>query len=85
VLKELINEENKMSKQNDVAYPSKEDTQTVANFIKEHGIACGGNWAAMIMSAIERGFPEVYAELDDDKEYDFLEVYEILSDNVMRK
>ena len=51
--------------------------ELLAQFVKEHGIACGGNWAAMFMSAIKRGLPEVFKEMED-KEYDFEELYVII-------
>ena len=51
--------------------------ELLAQFVKEHGIACGGNWAAMLMSAIKRGLPEVFKEMED-KEYDFEELYVII-------
>jgi len=68
-----------MSKPNEV---SSEANTKVADFIKEYGIACGGNWAAMLMHAIENGLPEVYKELDDNKSYRFDELYEVLLENV---
>ena len=54
--------------------------EEVAQFVKEHGIACGGNWAAMFMSAIRRGLPEVF-EAMEDKQYDFVELQEVIADN----
>ena len=62
-----------LTKQKDNNMKEKE----VAQFVKEHGIACGGNWAAMFMSAIKRGLPEVFKEMED-KEYDFEELYVII-------
>ena len=57
------------------------ESKRVVQFIKEHGIACGGNWAAMLMSTIKRGLPEVFKEMED-KEYEFEELYAILADNI---
>ena len=68
-----------MSKPNEV---SSEANTKVADFIKEYGIACGGNWAAMLMYAIENGLPEVYKELDDIKSYRFDELFVIIEENV---
>jgi alpha-D-ribose 1-methylphosphonate 5-triphosphate synthase subunit PhnI len=59
-----------------------ESRQNVANFIKEYGLACGGNWAAMLMSAIKRGLPKVHEELDGDKEYTLDELFVIITENV---
>lgn len=36
--------------------------------------ACGGNWAAMLMSGIKKLFPEYYDKLEE-KEYTFMEIY----------
>jgi aerobic-type carbon monoxide dehydrogenase small subunit (CoxS/CutS family) len=55
--------------------------EQVAQFVKEHGIACGGNWAAMLMSAIKRGLPEVFKGMED-KEYEFDELYVIIADSL---
>ena len=60
---------------------NEQKSERVALFVKEHGIACGGNWAAMLMSTIQRGLPEVFKEMED-KEYEFEELYEILADNI---
>lgn len=68
-----------MSKPNEVI---PEAQIKAADFIAEYGIACGGNWAAMLMYAIENGLPEVYKELDDNKSYRFDELYEVLLENV---
>lgn len=38
--------------------------------------ACGGNWAAMLMSGIKRNFPEYYKDMPE-KEYEFDELFEI--------
>ena len=59
---------------------NEERSERVGTFIGKHGIACGGNWANMAMSAIERGLPKVFKELED-KQYDFFELHEIIADN----
>lgn len=41
--------------------------------------ACGGNWAAMIMSGIRKCFPEQYAKMED-RQYDTLELLAITVD-----
>jgi len=53
----------------------------VVQFVKKHGVACGGNWAAMLMSAIQYGLPEVYQGLED-RSYSFEELYEIIEKNI---
>tara|TARA_R110002020_G_C15788026_1_gene729878 strand:+ start:185 stop:406 length:222 start_codon:yes stop_codon:yes gene_type:complete len=58
-----------------------EKNDRIASFIKEHGIACGGNWAAMLMSAIKRGLPETFKNMED-KEYEFDELAKIIADNL---
>ena len=55
--------------------------ELLAQFVKEHGIACGGNWAAMLMSAIKRGLPEVFKGMED-KEYEFEELCVIIVDSL---
>lgn len=39
--------------------------------------AFGCNWSAMILSGIKHHFPEYYAQMPDDKEYDFNELINI--------
>lgn len=55
--------------------------EKVVAFIKEHGTACGGNWTAMLMSAIHNGLPEVYKKMKD-RQYSFQELIAILKENV---
>lgn len=55
--------------------------EAVTAFIKTHGVACGGNWAAMLMSAIKSGLPEVYKNLED-RSYSFEELCEIIEANI---
>lgn len=55
---------------------------TVADFVNQHAIACGGNWGAMLMSAIKNGLPKVYEELDDDRDYEFSELFAIIEQNI---
>jgi len=60
---------------------NEQKSERVALFVKEHGIACGGNWAAMLMSAIRRGLPEIFKEMED-KRYEFEELHEVIADNI---
>ncbi len=53
---------------------------TVGEFIKKYGVACGGNWGAMIMTAIKNGAPELYDSLDDNKEYDMIELFDLIEE-----
>jgi len=48
-------------------------------FIKNDCRACGGNWTAMVLSGIEKRWPEYYDSMPD-KRYNFPEVVKI-SDN----
>ena len=43
-------------------------------------IACGGNWAAMLMSGIRKCFPEQYNSMPSDKRYDLFELIQICED-----
>ena len=54
----------------------------VARFIKKYGIACGGNWTAMLMYTIKNGLPKIYEAMDDDKEYSYEELYKILAEGM---
>ena len=54
----------------------------VGAFINKHAVACGGNWGAMVMSAIKNGLPDVYAKLEDGREYEFVELCEIIANNL---
>lgn len=49
---------------------------TLTEFLTKHCTACGGNWAAMIMSGIRSAFPERYAQMED-REYDWKELCQI--------
>lgn len=42
--------------------------------------ACGGNWAAMFLSGIERFFPELYASLPDDGNFDGILLMSIVAE-----
>ena len=35
-------------------------------FIKEHCIACGGNWGGMLLSGIKALYPDVWQAIPDD-------------------
>jgi hypothetical protein len=56
-------------------------TDSICKFINKHGTACGGNWAAMLLSTIKSGLPEIYANLDSSKSYTFAELYKILENH----
>ena len=61
---------------------NEQKSERVALFVKEHGIACGGDWSAMLMSAIKRGLPETFKSMED-KEYEFFELLEIIADSTV--
>lgn len=51
-------------------------------FIKNDCTACGGNWTAMILSGIQRRWPEYYDSMPD-KTYEFLEAIEIADNKLL--
>ena len=59
-----------------------EEGKKIAGFIKKYGIACGGNWTAMLMTTIKHGLPKTYEAMDDNKEFTYEELYKILAENV---
>lgn len=63
-------------------FPTIETDKAVARFIRDHGEACGGNWAAMAMSAIRNGLPDVYRELPEDQSFDLIELYNIIANSI---
>ena len=70
----------KESKEN-VFGMGKGDIAKAMNFVKEHGIASGGNWSAMVMKAIKHGLPKVFKEMPD-REYEFEELIYIVHENI---
>lgn len=48
------------------------------DFIKNDCVACGGNWSAMIISGMKNRFWWLYDELDDNREYSFFELIDIV-------
>lgn len=56
--------------------------QPLAEFVRKHGVACGGNWAAMLMSAIRSGLPDEFAKLDDGRSYTLAELAAIIEANL---
>ena len=59
----------------------KGDIAKAMDFVKEHGIASGGNWSAMVMKAIKHGLPKVFKEMPD-REYEFEELIYIVHENI---
>lgn len=55
-----------------------ETQNQVVQFIHKYAVACGGNWGAVLMSAIQYGMPDVYDELDDNRVYEFVELWDII-------
>lgn len=53
----------------------------VLQFVREHAVACGGDWTAMLMSAIRDGMPEVWATMQP-REYTFVELWNIIEENL---
>ena len=53
----------------------------IQEFIKTHGITCGGNWSQMLLSAIKNGLPKVYEKMED-KEWEFEELIKIIKTNI---
>lgn len=60
----------------------KEVPYKVVEFVKENGLACGGNWTQMLMSSIKRGAPNVFSELPD-KSYEFSELVDVIKDKCL--
>lgn len=58
-----------------------ENEDAVVAFIKRQGVACGGNWSAMLMSAIEHGLPKVF-EAMEDRSFDFSELFGLIEANL---
>lgn len=56
-------------------------TDQVITFIKTHGVACGGNWAQMLMTAIQNGLPSVWEKLED-RSHSFDELWKIIEENI---
>lgn len=52
------------------------------NFIKHDCTACGGNWTAMILTGIERRWPEYYKSMPD-KSYTFFEAINIADNKLL--
>lgn len=57
------------------------EENAVTVFIKTHGVCCGGNWGAMLLSAIQYGLPEVYKQLED-RSYTFNELYDLIEQHI---
>lgn len=64
--------------------PEKDFRKEVGDFVHKHGIAHGGNWSAMFMSAIRYGAPEIFKNMED-RSYDFRELYDIIANIVRNK
>ena len=56
-------------------------SRKVGGFVRDNGIACGGNWAGMFMSAVKNGLPETFEKMED-KEYSFEELYDIIDKEI---
>ena len=41
--------------------------EKLSAYVKKYGIACGGNWVAMLASAIQNGDPEIYNRIHWNK------------------
>jgi hypothetical protein len=53
----------------------------VVDFVKQHAVACGGDWSAMLMSAIKSGLPEVFQKMED-RSWSFVELFEVIKQHV---
>lgn len=56
---------------------TQEQDKRYSEFIKTYGVACGGNWTAMLLSAIKNGMPDVYAKMES-RNYEFVELLKII-------
>ena len=59
----------------------KKRAKKVGEFIRNHGTAHGGNWTAMLMSAIRDGLKETFEKMED-KEYSYYVLYAIIDKEV---
>lgn len=50
----------------------------LSEFLHDHCIACGGNWTQMLMTGIQKLWPESLDKYPDDHEFEFVEVMRIL-------
>ena len=56
-------------------------SKKVGEFVRDHGTACGGNWANMFMSAIRGGLKKTFEKMED-KSYSFEELYDIIDQEI---
>lgn len=56
----------------------------IEEFISHNCIACGGNWAAMLMTGIERRWPSLYESLED-RPYNFFELSDIVCEQLYQE
>jgi hypothetical protein len=59
------------------------NTEYLNGFIKEHCLACGGNWSNMLLTGIKRVLPEIYKKMMSEKDegWDFFELADVVLDN----
>lgn len=57
--------------------PTEEEEARFTKLLREHAVCCGGNWSAMLMSAIRSGLPELYAAMPD-RSYGFPELVSLI-------
>ncbi len=59
-------------------------SQAVRDYTLKHGVACGGNWTLMLLSAVRYGNPTVYETLDNHKDYSFIEMHKIIVEQCLK-
>lgn len=63
----------------------KDNEQAISDFIKKYGVASGGDWGRMFMSAIKNGMPNVHAKLSNTKSYSPVEMWNIIEKNLPKQ
>lgn len=51
----------------------------VPAYVKQFGTACGGNWTAMLLTALHAGDPDIYAQIPDGQSLPYFYVYELIA------
>jgi len=66
--------------------PIEDLDKAIADFVKQYGVASGGNWAVMLMSAIKNAayqeggkWQKLYNSMDPDRSYQFDDLYLLIA------
>jgi len=58
------------------------ELKAVIDFVHDNGVACGGNWDVMFLSALQRGLPEYLNKLPK-RNYSLSEVIALLANALL--